>query len=67
MVQNAEIGAVTPPFGLNLFVLRGLLPDTSLREIIKSVAWFLIPIILTMAIYIVFPKVALWLPNMMTK
>ena len=67
MVQNAELGAVTPPFGLNLFVMRGLLPDTSLGEIIKAASFFILPLLVTMAIYIAFPQVCLWLPNMMVK
>ncbi|MDD5703292.1 MAG: TRAP transporter large permease, partial [Dehalococcoidales bacterium] len=65
MVQNSEIGLVTPPFGLNLFVLKGLIPDASMGQIIKSVLWFVIPLMSTMAIYIAFPQVALWLPGMM--
>jgi C4-dicarboxylate transporter DctM subunit len=67
MVQNAEIGAVTPPFGMNLFVLKGMLKDTTLNQIFKSVSWYIIPMALTMAIYVAFPQVALWLPNMMSK
>jgi C4-dicarboxylate transporter, DctM subunit len=65
MVQNSEIGAVTPPFGMNLFVLKSMLKDTSLNEIFKSVSWFLVPMVITMAIYIAFPQLTLWLPNMM--
>jgi C4-dicarboxylate transporter DctM subunit len=66
MVQSAEIGSVTPPFGMNLFVLRRMLPDSTLGEIFRSVGWFLLPMVATMAIYIAFPQVALWLPSMMT-
>lgn len=66
MVQNMEIGIISPPYGMNLFVLKGILPDTSMTEIFRSVIWFIIPLVLTMAIYIAFPQVALWLPNLMS-
>ena len=67
MVQNAEIGAITPPFGMNLFVLKSMLEDYSLTDIFKGVAWFVAPLAITMAIYIAFPQVSLWLPGLMIK
>ncbi len=67
MVQNVEIGCITPPFGMNLFVLKALLKDTSLEDIFKAVLWFVVPMVATMAIYIAFPQVALWLPDTMAK
>jgi C4-dicarboxylate transporter DctM subunit len=67
MVQNMEIGIISPPYGMNLFVLKGILPDTSMGEIFSSVWWFIVPLVLTMAIYIAFPQVALWLPGLMSK
>jgi C4-dicarboxylate transporter DctM subunit len=65
MVQTVEIALVTPPFGLNLFVMRGVIPGTALGEIFRGVGWFIVPLIVTLAIYIAFPQVALWLPSMM--
>lgn len=65
MVQNAQIAEISPPAGMNLFVLKRLLPDTSMTEIFISVTWFMIPLIITMIIYIIFPQVALWLPEKM--
>jgi tripartite ATP-independent transporter DctM subunit len=67
MVQNVELGCVTPPFGMNLFVLRGILKNTTLQEIFRGVAWFIVPMVITMAIYIAFPQIILWLPGMMAK
>jgi C4-dicarboxylate transporter, DctM subunit len=67
MVQNIEIGVISPPYGVNLFIMKGLLKDTSMGEIFRSVVWFIVPLVVTMAIYIAFPQVALWLPNLMTK
>jgi C4-dicarboxylate transporter, DctM subunit len=65
MVQNIEIGVLTPPYGMNLFILKAMLPNTSMGEIFKGVMWFIVPVVLTMVIYIAFPDVALWLPEMM--
>jgi TRAP-type C4-dicarboxylate transport system permease large subunit len=66
-VHNLEISVVTPPYGMNLFILKSLLPDTTMGEIFKGVLWFVVPVVGTMAIYIAFPQVALWLPNLMAK
>jgi len=65
MVQNMEIAAITPPYGMNLFILKGILPDTTMGEIVRGTMWFVLPLVITMAIYIAFPQVTLWLPNMM--
>jgi TRAP-type C4-dicarboxylate transport system permease large subunit len=67
MIQNLEISVVTPPYGMNLFILKGLLKDTSMGEIFRASSWFVAPMVVTMAIYIAFPQVALWLPGLMTK
>jgi C4-dicarboxylate transporter DctM subunit len=67
MVQQAEIAVVTPPYGMNLFILKGILTDTSMGEIFRAVLWFIAPLVVTMAIYIAFPQVALWLPGLMSK
>jgi len=65
MVQNIEIACVTPPYGMNLFIIKGMLPDTSMGTIIRGSVPFLIPLLLTMAVYIAFPQVVLWLPSLM--
>jgi C4-dicarboxylate transporter, DctM subunit len=65
-VQNLEISTVTPPYGMNLFILKGVLPGTGMGEIMKGSLWFVIPMIITMAIYIIFPQVTTWLPNLMS-
>jgi C4-dicarboxylate transporter, DctM subunit len=64
-VQNLEISTVTPPYGMNLFILKGVLPDTGMGEIIRGSMWFVLPMVATMAIYIAFPQVCTWLPNLM--
>ncbi|MBE0605707.1 MAG: TRAP transporter large permease [Deltaproteobacteria bacterium] len=63
MTINMEMGLITPPVGLNLFVINGIAPDITFREIM----WGVLPFIAIMAIYIVllavFPEIAMWLPD----
>jgi len=59
-----EIGLITPPVGLNLYILRGV-SEASLGEIALGAAPFVITLILNLAILTVFPVLSLWLPNMM--
>jgi tripartite ATP-independent transporter DctM subunit len=60
---NMEIGLITPPVGLNLYVINGIAPDVRLPTIL----WGALPFVLCMALGIVllclFPQIALWLPE----
>lgn len=64
-VHMFEVALITPPFGLNLFIIRGIVPDKSLRDVIRGVGWFVLMDIVTLAIYVAFPQVATWLPSLM--
>jgi C4-dicarboxylate transporter, DctM subunit len=59
----AEIALITPPVGLNLYVIRSIAPDIPIETVIKGVI-FLIPadIVLLVLLYF-FPEIALWIPN----
>jgi C4-dicarboxylate transporter, DctM subunit len=59
-----EIGAISPPFGLNMFVLKTI-GDVPLKSIFYGSAWFCIAAIITLAILVVFPSLSLWLPSTM--
>jgi tripartite ATP-independent transporter DctM subunit len=61
-VLLAEVGLVTPPFGLNLFVLRGVVPKYSILTVARGALPFLIPTLLMVILLTVFPELALWLP-----
>ncbi|HEX5478025.1 MAG TPA: TRAP transporter large permease subunit, partial [Burkholderiales bacterium] len=65
MLMLLEIGLATPPFGLLLFVAKGAAPDTSMREIIISVAPFIAIAIGVVALLIAFPELPLMLPRLM--
>jgi TRAP-type C4-dicarboxylate transport system permease large subunit len=58
----AVIGLVTPPFGLNLFVLHGVIPKYDLLTIAVSALPFLVPALLLIVVLVFLPQLALWLP-----
>ncbi len=62
-VVLTEIGLVTPPFGLNLFVLKGVVPKYEITFIFAGTTPFLIPTFLLIVLMILFPDLVLWFPN----
>lgn len=65
MILNIEMAGSTPPFGMLLFVIKGIAPaDTTLGDVIKAGAPFLLCDVVVMALVIAFPILALWLPGM---
>lgn len=63
-VINMEIGYMTPPFGFNLFYLKGIVPPSiSMKDIYWSVIPFVIVNIIGMGIIMLFPEIATYLPN----
>ena len=60
---NMEIGYITPPFGFNLFYMKGVVPKhIKMVDIYKSVFPFALLMMLGMGIVMAFPQLALWLP-----
>ncbi|MGE0502328.1 MAG: TRAP transporter large permease [Rhizobiaceae bacterium] len=59
----AEIALLTPPIGLNLYVIRSVAPDVPIGTVIKGVLFLLPADILMLALLYTFPQIALWLPN----
>jgi C4-dicarboxylate transporter, DctM subunit len=58
-----ETGLIHPPVGLNLFVIQGIAPDISLKELVLGVLPFIVIILLFVVALSLFPALALWLPN----
>ena len=56
---NMQIGLITPPVGLNLYVINGIVPDISLPTILKGA----LPFMLCMVLLCAFPLIATWLLN----
>lgn len=62
-VLLAEIGLITPPFGLNLFTMHGVLPRFSVMYIARASLPFLVVMLSMIVLLIAFPQLALWLPR----
>ena len=60
---NMEIGLITPPVGLNLYVINGIAPDISLKTILKGSLPFVVCMVLAIVIHSVFPGLVTWLPD----
>jgi C4-dicarboxylate transporter DctM subunit len=60
---NMELGLITPPVGLNLFVINGITPDVKLQTILKGAFPFMMCMVLAIVILCVFPELATWLPK----
>lgn len=57
------MGAVTPPVGVNVFIVNGLAPDIPIHTIFRGVAYFMLAYILCIALMWIFPGTVLYLPN----
>jgi tripartite ATP-independent transporter DctM subunit len=64
VAKTLEIGMITPPVGLNAFVLKGVVPSFSLREIFGGIWWFLQVELITLVLLLLFPFLATWLPRL---
>jgi tripartite ATP-independent transporter DctM subunit len=67
MVIVLEIGLITPPVGLNVFVMKGVAKDIPLQTIFRGVVPFIIASVAAIVLVIIFPDIATFLPNQMYK
>ena len=65
VVKMAEVCLITPPIGLNCFVVAGVRKDIPVTEVFKGVTIFFIADILTILVLIMFPAIITWLPDLM--
>lgn len=65
VVVATEIGLITPPIGINLFVIRSIQSDIPFATIVRGVMPFVLMDVLRVAIIVVFPVLTLWLPNLL--
>jgi tripartite ATP-independent transporter DctM subunit len=65
MTVNLEIGLVTPPVGLNLYVVKNIAPDVPMSHVLLGVVPFVMIDLLVIVLLCVWPELALWLPNKM--
>jgi tripartite ATP-independent transporter DctM subunit len=64
VVKMAEFCLITPPIGLNCFVVAGVRPDLSVQDVFKGVMPFFIADAVTIALLVGFPAIVLWLPGL---
>ena len=63
LTLNMELGLITPPVGLNLFVINGIAPDVPLPTILKGALPFMLLMVVAIVILCLFPGLATWLPD----
>jgi tripartite ATP-independent transporter DctM subunit len=62
---TCQIAYITPPFGYNLFLMRALAPsEVTLIDIYRSIVPFFFLMVISLIILLIFPQIALWLPNL---
>jgi TRAP-type C4-dicarboxylate transport system permease large subunit len=65
VVRMIEIGLITPPVGLNAFVLKGVAPDIPIGNIFRGCGWFVAVDLVNVAILLAFPAIILFIPEAM--
>lgn len=65
LVINLEVAMITPPLGMNLFTIKGVVPNATMGEIIRGAMPFVVLMILGMLLVLLFPQIALVLPESM--
>ncbi len=60
---NMEIGLITPPVGLNLYVINGIAPKVSLPTILKGALPFMLCMVVGIILLCIFPEIATWFPD----
>jgi tripartite ATP-independent transporter DctM subunit len=67
VVMVVEIGLITPPIGVNLFVIRSVMPDIPMSSVVRGVIPFIVADILRILLIAAVPALTLWLPHLMFK
>jgi TRAP-type C4-dicarboxylate transport system permease large subunit len=65
IVLVTEMGVITPPVGVNVYVVHGIAKDVPLEKIFKGVAPFVLALLVCVAILLAFPQIVLFLPGLM--
>ena len=65
VVKMCEVCLITPPIGLNCYVVAGVRPDIPLQEVFRGIGPFFIADVITLGVFLAFPAVITWLPDLM--
>ncbi|MDP2643518.1 MAG: TRAP transporter large permease subunit [Desulfobacterales bacterium] len=66
LVLVAEMGVITPPVGVNVFVIKGIAPEIPLQTIFRGIFPFLIALIVLTIFVVIFPQIATFLPGLVS-
>jgi C4-dicarboxylate transporter DctM subunit len=67
IVLVAEMGVITPPVGVNVFVIKGIAPDIPLHIIFRGILPFLAALVIVTILLVVFPQIAMFLPSFVAR
>ncbi|MDP6406749.1 MAG: TRAP transporter large permease [Alphaproteobacteria bacterium] len=67
VVRMIEIGLITPPVGLNVYVLKGVAPNVKMGDMFRGCGWFVGVDLINVAILLAFPQIILFIPETMFK
>lgn len=67
IVMVTAMGVITPPVGINAYVIKGIVPDVPLEKIFSGIWPFLVACIITTVLLIMIPQITLFLPNLLIK
>jgi TRAP-type C4-dicarboxylate transport system permease large subunit len=65
VVLTLEMGLISPPVGINVFIVKSVAPNVSLADIFRGVTPFWLAMLVTLIILIAFPQLSLFLPDTM--
>lgn len=65
VVKMCEVCLITPPIGLNCYVVAGVRPDIPLQQVFRGIGPFFVADVITLGVFLAFPGVITWLPNLM--
>ena len=67
VIRMVEIGLITPPVGLNVYVLRGVAPKVSMGDMFRGCGWFVFVDLINVGILLAFPQIILLIPQTMIR
>jgi TRAP-type C4-dicarboxylate transport system permease large subunit len=65
VVMVVEVGLITPPLGMNIFIVRSVAPEVPVQKIFLGALPFVLAFLVSVALVIAIPGLALWLPSLM--
>jgi tripartite ATP-independent transporter DctM subunit len=66
ITRISEIGVITPPVGMNVYIIKGVAPDVPLSTIFRGIMPFLMADIIAVILLVAFPQIIMWLPSIVS-